>query len=492
MLQTVLSVAAIAISIGTAGLSFLQWYLEGRRVTVNAYSGIVVGPPVGSRSCLILSVTNHGRIPATVKQWGFDNPREVYAATPSAAVWSHGPQLPHTLEAGASQVWMLDYQEHKAILEKSHPGSRYRLRGFVVLATDKRKTCRSYIQVGTGTSIPVNPIKRWLAKLRRDISIAVVIAGRVGSDHFTMCVQRPSQGLYLTRFTIDVVLDSQESRPSQLLSHSEQTYRFWFRRSICINILDQLLDIPGAWYRIRWYARRRPHEQRHRIPTRKDLAELQNAATPRLPSEERTPSAPRPSRVPQGRLVLGRTTSTGARSMGAGEAESWSGPLLGRQDLLAGHRRHYLQTEFPVGDATVLDPGDDAGAWRLPGWRSPPHVSAVAGRPPNQGDASRFEAVYTKGNCAGKVGAMAEEVRLDARDAFHIATTLGCLANLIYPDDELVPAIYGRHALTEAQRRLLTDPPAHAITGHPEQMANRLRDHVANILGQLGEDAPEY
>ena len=87
---------------------------------------------------------------------------------------------------------------------------------------------------------------------------------------------------------------------------------------------------------------------------------------------------------------------------------------------------------------------------------------------------------------------MAEEVRLDARDAFHIAATLGCLANLIFPEDDVVPPIYRTHPLTEAQRRLLTNPPATVITEQPEQMANRLRDHVADILGQLGDDAPEY
>ena len=272
MLQTILSITAIVIATGTAGLSFLQWYLEGRRVAVNAYSGTVVGPPVGHRSCLILSVTNHGRIPATVTQWGFDNPREVYTAMPGSEVWSHGPQVPHTLEAGASQVWMLDYHEHKTILDGGHPGSKHRLRGFVDLATGKHKVCRSFIQLSAGNQVPTNSVKRLLKRLLRDMPIAVLILQRNDAERFILGLERPRWRLYTTRVIIDVVLDPQPSRPAQVLPNSQRSYRFWLRRHITIDVPDQFLDIPGAWHRIRWYARRRPHEQRYGIPSREQLS----------------------------------------------------------------------------------------------------------------------------------------------------------------------------------------------------------------------------
>jgi hypothetical protein len=76
-------------------------------------------------------------------------------------------------------------------------------------------------------------------------------------------------------------------------------------------------------------------------------------------------------------------------------------------------------------------------------------------------------------------------VQLDPRDAGVIANYLFCLANLIDPD------MKSRHQLTEVQRRMLTNPPAHAITANPQEMVGRLRDFVAAIHEQLGDEEPQ-
>jgi hypothetical protein len=110
--------------------------------------------------------------------------------------------------------------------------------------------------------------------------IAVTIAGRMGSDHFFMELQRPSLGLSVTKITIDVLIKAQGSQPDRILQDSQHTYRFWFRRKITTRIPDQLLGTPDAWYRIRWCARRQPYEQRNGIPYRETQKRLRDATPP--------------------------------------------------------------------------------------------------------------------------------------------------------------------------------------------------------------------
>jgi hypothetical protein len=84
---------------------------------------------------------------------------------------------------------------------------------------------------------------------------------------------------------------------------------------------------------------------------------------------------------------------------------------------------------------------------------------------------------------------MADEVRLDADDASYVCETLYCLAKLVNPE-------LGEHdgylavQLSEAQRQLLTNPPALVITRSPKEMAERMLNLVATIQGQLGDNAP--
>src|SRR5450755_1726328 len=103
--QAGLSILAIIISIGSASSQFFQWYLGGRRVSVTAGQGVIVFSANDYRSCLILSATNHGRIAAVIKQWGFHIPREAYTLGPGQGMWSHGKNLPITLKPGDSKIW---------------------------------------------------------------------------------------------------------------------------------------------------------------------------------------------------------------------------------------------------------------------------------------------------------------------------------------------------------------------------------------------------
>ena len=81
---------------------------------------------------------------------------------------------------------------------------------------------------------------------------------------------------------------------------------------------------------------------------------------------------------------------------------------------------------------------------------------------------------------------MPDDVRLDAQDAANIARYLNELANLI--DPESGPPYEGRQ-LTDVQRRLLTQ--GRVIGNNPGQLAELFRTYVANIYGELGEEAPE-
>lgn len=181
----VLPVIAIFISLVAAGLTFWQWYLEGRRVVVDGQSASLVTESE-HRPGLMVSATNNGRISAIIRQWGFDNPREVYSATPGNGVWSLGPSMPHTLDAGTSQVWWLDSREQKALLEARHPGGPYLLRGFVVLGTRRRKVSRSYINMSTRVTVPANRIWRAAHRIRSRRGIAIMIFGRLGSANFDL------------------------------------------------------------------------------------------------------------------------------------------------------------------------------------------------------------------------------------------------------------------------------------------------------------------
>jgi len=84
------------------------------------------------------------------------------------------------------------------------------------------------------------------------------------------------------------------------------------------------------------------------------------------------------------------------------------------------------------------------------------------------------------------MSAMADEVRLEGRDAANIGRYLNSLANLI--DPEMGPP-YAEFLLTEQQRLLLTG--GGAIAARPGQLAELLRTYVSEIYGQLGTDAPE-
>ena len=84
------------------------------------------------------------------------------------------------------------------------------------------------------------------------------------------------------------------------------------------------------------------------------------------------------------------------------------------------------------------------------------------------------------------MSAMADEVRLEGRNAANIARYLNSLANLI--DPEIGPPLE-EHRLTEQQRLALTS--GGTLASRPEQLAELLRRYVAEIYGQLGEDAPE-
>src|ERR1700683_3932805 len=84
------------------------------------------------------------------------------------------------------------------------------------------------------------------------------------------------------------------------------------------------------------------------------------------------------------------------------------------------------------------------------------------------------------------MSAMADEVRLDGRDAANIGRYLNSLASLIDPE---MGGLHERFRLSEGQRRLLTE--GRALGDRPGQLAELLRSYVAEIYRQLGEDAPE-
>jgi hypothetical protein len=81
---------------------------------------------------------------------------------------------------------------------------------------------------------------------------------------------------------------------------------------------------------------------------------------------------------------------------------------------------------------------------------------------------------------------MAGEVRLEGGDAGHIGELLYGLSNLL--DPEMGPT-YSKFKLSEQQILLLTG--GSAVAQHPEELAKVLRHYVAEIYGQLGDDAPE-
>jgi hypothetical protein len=235
---------------------------------------LVAAPPDGGRSGLMLSATNIGRSTAIIRQWGFDNPREVYTAGPGDGLWSLGPATPHTLSPGASQVWWLDFKEHKTLLDFSHPGDHF-LRGYVVLGTRRRKTSRSFITDG-GTLVSPSRIRRYVqGKLRKGFGVGVLVLGKLGSDHFVLSLQRTGPWLSFTKLRIDVIIEEDDSRRSFVVPGSAMERRFWLKKQILIDIPNDLVAKTGAWYRLRWYAGRRPHEQRNRVPSAADLAALQ-------------------------------------------------------------------------------------------------------------------------------------------------------------------------------------------------------------------------
>lgn len=276
--QLILPVAAILISVCAAALAFLQWTLEGRRVSVDANSAVMVAPPEegGSRSALMLSVTNYGRIPAVIRQWGFDNPREIYGAGPGGGGWSRGPDLPHTLEPGATQVWWLDYGEQKKRLSLEHPGGPYLLRGYVVLGTKRRKYARSLINLGNGITVSPNPIRRWVDKHWRP-GIGCLISGKIGSDHFNLTLTRTGMLAAFAKVRVDAIQAPRPGQPARVLPNSLHAFRFIARKNVSLVIPNDLLGIPDVQYRVRWYTGH-PNEVRYGVPAAEDLAKLRDGS----------------------------------------------------------------------------------------------------------------------------------------------------------------------------------------------------------------------
>jgi hypothetical protein len=229
------------------------------------------------RSGLMLSATNNGRIPAIIRQWGFYNPREVYVAMPMDGFWSSGPSMPHTLEPGTSQVWWLDYRQQKDRLKSQHPDSTHLLRGFVVLGTRKRKASRSFIDMSTGITIPVNSVRRRFDRIRSRRGIGLLIFGKRGARNFTLQLQSVGTRFLFTKIKIDVVQDQLGAQPARLLADSAIVRHFFGRRRIRIGIPIYLTDFPGAWYRIRWYSGKRPNEVRYGIPSHEALEQLRSS-----------------------------------------------------------------------------------------------------------------------------------------------------------------------------------------------------------------------
>jgi hypothetical protein len=94
-----------------------------------------------------------------------------------------------------------------------------------------------------------------------------------------------------------------------------------------------------------------------------------------------------------------------------------------------------------------------------------------------------------------------EDVHLDRDRATAIAQLLKCLADLI----DLAPGSTAHHtanagspealmtdpvALSDMQMKLLTAPPAQAGWRDRGAFARRVREHAAEIGGQLGPEAP--
>ena len=92
-----------------------------------------------------------------------------------------------------------------------------------------------------------------------------------------MSLQRSGPWLSFTKLRIDVVVENEASHDSSILADSAMKNRFWARRQITFDIPNDLVETPGAWYRIRWYAGRRAHEQRSGVPSPADLAALRQA-----------------------------------------------------------------------------------------------------------------------------------------------------------------------------------------------------------------------
>ena len=84
------------------------------------------------------------------------------------------------------------------------------------------------------------------------------------------------------------------------------------------------------------------------------------------------------------------------------------------------------------------------------------------------------------------ISGMADEVRLEGSDAANIARYFNTLANHV--DPEMGPP-YEQFRLTEPQRRLLAE--GRALGDRPAELAELFRRYVAEIYGQLGDDAPE-
>jgi len=84
-----MSLAALIISMIALVVSVGQWILNGPWLVIGSRSA-----ETGGRVCLILIAHNHGRLSATVRQWGW----LIQGTLFSPIGWTSGPDLPRPIE----------------------------------------------------------------------------------------------------------------------------------------------------------------------------------------------------------------------------------------------------------------------------------------------------------------------------------------------------------------------------------------------------------
>jgi hypothetical protein len=173
----IVAVVALAVSIASAMFQIVQWIFSGARVTVFSDTAIILGiepPGPNARSCVTLTVRNRGRSSAWVSYWGHTFVNSNFGVVPG---WTKGPDLPCKIEAGASAVWMADYQEARSLTAQHQGTARHywETRPFAMLATGKKQVGRhSLILYEPGYAGPNRwPRKRILSTRKRLIAAKV-------------------------------------------------------------------------------------------------------------------------------------------------------------------------------------------------------------------------------------------------------------------------------------------------------------------------------